>query len=58
MFKYVDFDVDMINQVFEEVGKFCFEVLFFLNQVGDCEGCMYEGDGVVKILIGFKEVYQ
>ena len=45
--KHADLDADTINQVLEEGGKFCAEVLFPLNQIGDREGCTYEGDGVV-----------
>lgn len=56
--KHADLDADTINQVLEEAGKFCSEVLFPLNQVGDREGCTYEGDGVVKTPTGFKEAYQ
>ncbi|HKY92033.1 MAG TPA: acyl-CoA dehydrogenase C-terminal domain-containing protein, partial [Nevskiaceae bacterium] len=41
----------------EEGGKFCAEVIFPLNQVGDREGCTYAGDGVVKTPKGFKEAY-
>ncbi|KWF41643.1 acyl-CoA dehydrogenase [Burkholderia diffusa] len=56
--RHADLDADTINQVLEEAGKFCSEVLFPLNQVGDREGCTYEGDGVVKTPTGFKEAYQ
>jgi alkylation response protein AidB-like acyl-CoA dehydrogenase len=35
-------DADTINQVVEEAGKFCAEVLFPLNQSGDEEGCHYD----------------
>ncbi|KAF1053032.1 MAG: 3-methylmercaptopropionyl-CoA dehydrogenase [Burkholderia gladioli] len=55
--KHAYLDADTINQVLEEAGKFCAEVLFPLNQVGDREGCKYEGDGVVKTPTGFKEAY-
>ena len=55
--KHADLDADTINRV-EEAGKFCSEVLFPLNRVGDREGCTYEGDGVVKTPTGFKEAYQ
>ncbi|KAF1030315.1 MAG: 3-methylmercaptopropionyl-CoA dehydrogenase [Burkholderia plantarii] len=55
--KHADLDADTINQVLEEAGKFCAEVLFPLNQVGDREGCKYEGDGVVTTPTGFKEAY-
>ncbi|BCQ22188.1 acyl-CoA dehydrogenase C-terminal domain-containing protein [Caballeronia sp. NK8] len=56
--KHADLDADTINQVLEEAGKFCSEVVFPLNQSGDREGCTYEGDGVVKAPAGFKEAYR
>ncbi|HTH61975.1 MAG TPA: acyl-CoA dehydrogenase C-terminal domain-containing protein [Paraburkholderia sp.] len=56
--KHADLDADTINQVLEEAGKFCAEVLFPLNQVGDREGCKYVGDGVVTTPTGFKEAYR
>ncbi|SAL58525.1 Acyl-CoA dehydrogenase-like protein [Caballeronia arvi] len=56
--KHADLDADTINQVLEEAGKFCSEVVFPLNQSGDREGCAYEGDGVVKTPAGFKEAYR
>jgi hypothetical protein len=31
--KHADLDADTINQVLEEAGKFCSEVLFPLNQI-------------------------
>ncbi len=55
--KHADLDADTINQVLEEAGKFCAEVLFPLNQSGDEEGCTYAGDGVVTTPKGFKEAY-
>ncbi len=55
--RHADIDADTINQVLEEGGKFCAEVLFPLNQVGDQEGCTYVGDGVVKTPTGFKGAY-
>ncbi|MDR5778403.1 acyl-CoA dehydrogenase C-terminal domain-containing protein [Caballeronia sp. LZ065] len=55
---HADLDADTINQVLEEAGKFCSEVVFPLNQSGDREGCTYEGDGVVKAPAGFKEAYR
>ncbi|CAJ91610.1 Acyl-CoA dehydrogenase related to the alkylation response protein AidB [Cupriavidus necator] len=55
---HADIDADTINQVIEEAGKFCSDVVFPLNQVGDREGCTYVGDGVVKAPTGFKEAYQ
>jgi len=56
--KHADLDAETINQVLEEAGKFCSEVVFPLNQSGDREGCTYEGDGVVKAPAGFKEAYR
>jgi len=56
--KHADLDADTINQVLEEAGKFCSEVVFPLNQSGDREGCTYEGDGVVKTPAGFREAYR
>ncbi|WP_321794335.1 acyl-CoA dehydrogenase C-terminal domain-containing protein [Caballeronia sp. J97] len=56
--KHADLDADTINQVLEEAGKFCSEVVFPLNQSGDREGCTYEGDGVVKTPAGFKAAYR
>ena len=44
-----EIDADTINQVIEEAGKFCSEVIFPLNQSGDREGCTYHGDGVVTV---------
>ena len=56
--KHADLDADTINQVLEEAGKFCAEVLFPLNQSGDQEGCTYAGDGVVTTPKGFNESYR
>jgi alkylation response protein AidB-like acyl-CoA dehydrogenase len=53
-----DIDAATIDQVLEEAGKFCREVLFPLNQSGDEEGCTYQGDGVVLTPKGFKEAYK
>ncbi len=55
---HAEIDADTINQVIEEAGKFCSEVIFPLNQSGDREGCTYHGDGVVTAPTGFKEAYK
>ncbi|TMS59407.1 acyl-CoA dehydrogenase [Imbroritus primus] len=55
---HAEIDAETINQVIEEAGKFCSEVIFPLNQVGDREGCKYEGNGVVTTPSGFREAYQ
>ena len=49
---------DLIDQVLEEGGKFCAEVLYPLNRSGDEEGCTLSGDGVVTTPAGFKEAWQ
>jgi len=55
--QHSDIDAATIDSVLEEGGRFCAEVLFPLNQVGDREGCSYHGDGVVTAPTGFKEAY-
>lgn len=55
---HADIDRETIDSILEEGGKFCAEVLFPLNQIGDREGCTYHGDGVVTAPKGFKEAYQ
>ncbi|MGH8432410.1 MAG: acyl-CoA dehydrogenase N-terminal domain-containing protein, partial [Solimonas sp.] len=54
---HADIDAATIDSILEEGGKFCAEVLYPLNQIGDREGCKYVGDGVVKTPTGFKEAY-
>ncbi len=50
---------DLIDQVIEEGGKFCAEVLFPLNQVGDREGCKLDQiTHEVKTPTGFKDAYE
>ena len=49
---------ELIDQVIEEGGKFCAEVLFPLNRIGDEEGCTYVGDGVVRTPEGFKDAWE
>ena len=55
--KHADLDAETINQVLEEAGKFCSEVIFPLNQSGDAEGCKWQ-DGVVTTPKGFKQAYR
>jgi len=55
--QHTDIDKATIDSILEEGGKFCSEVLYPLNQVGDREGCKHLGDGVVKTPAGFKEAY-
>jgi len=53
---YEDVSEDLIDQIIEEGGKICENVLFPINQSGDQEGCTYE-NGVVRTPKGFKEAY-
>ena len=50
---------ELIDQVVEEAGKFCAEVLFPLNQSGDREGCSVDqATHEVTTPKGFKEAYK
>ncbi len=49
---------DLIDQVLEEGGKFCSQVLFPLNRTGDEEGCTLSDDGVVTTPKGFPEAWK
>ena len=56
--QHADIDVETIDSVLEEGGKFCAEVIFPLNQVGDREGCKLNADGTVTTPTGFKAAYK
>jgi alkylation response protein AidB-like acyl-CoA dehydrogenase len=56
--EHVDTNRELMDQVLEEGGKFCSEVLFPINRSGDEEGCHYEGDGVVRTPKGFKQAWE
>ena len=55
---FKEIDAQTIDQILEEAGKFCSEVIFPLNQSGDKEGCTRNPDGSVTTPTGFKEAYQ
>jgi alkylation response protein AidB-like acyl-CoA dehydrogenase len=56
--KYADADVDTMNAVLEEAGKFASEVIFPLNISGDEEGCTLDKTThSVTTPKGFKEAY-
>lgn len=55
--QHADVTRELTDQVIEEGGKFCAEVLFPLNRSGDEEGCTYAGNGVVTTPKGFKEAW-
>jgi hypothetical protein len=57
--KHADTDVDTINAVLEEGGKFASEVVFPLNISGDTQGCQLNRDThEVKAPDGFKAAYE
>ena len=57
--KHADMDVDTINAVLEEGGKFASEVIFPLNISGDAEGCTLDPKThAVTTPKGFKEAYK
>ena len=53
---YEDFSGELGDQILEEGGKICEQVLFPINLSGDQEGCRFE-NGVVYTPKGFKEAY-
>jgi len=56
--RYAELDVDTINQVVEEAGKFCEDKLLPINQSGDEIGCIYDAaTRSVKTPPGFKEAF-
>ncbi|WP_114969852.1 acyl-CoA dehydrogenase C-terminal domain-containing protein [Rhodoferax ferrireducens] len=56
--QHADMDVDTINAVLEEGGKFAVDVAFPLNISGDTQGCTLDRDThVVTTPKGFKEAY-
>jgi len=57
--KHAEIDVDTINAVLEEGGKFASEVIFPLNQSGDAQGCTLDPvTHAVTTPKGFKEAYK
>ena len=56
--RHADLDVDTVNAVLEEGGKFAAEVAFPLNRIGDQQGCTLDKEThEVKTPDGFKEAY-
>jgi len=56
---HAELDVETVNQVLEEGGKFTAEVLFPLNHAGDREGCHFDAAShSVTTPKGFKDAYR
>src|SRR4029453_17783152 len=57
--RYADLDAETMNQVVEEAGKFCENLLLPVNQSGDAQGCTYDvATRSVKTPDGFKQAYE
>jgi len=57
--RHADTDVDTINAVLEEGGRFASEVIAPLNAVGDTQGCTLDRDThAVKTPDGFRQAYE
>ena len=57
--RYADLDIDTMNQVVEQAGKFCEELLLPINQSGDAQGCAYDpATHSVKAPQGFRQAYE
>ncbi len=55
---HAEVDVDTVNAVLEEGGKFAAGVVFPLNQSGDAEGCTLDpATHAVRAPAGYKEAY-
>ena len=56
---HADIDAELIDQVCEEAGKFCSDVLFPLNLSGDAEGCRYDAQArTVATPSGWRQAWE
>ena len=53
---FADAPADLVDQIFEEAGKFCAGVIHPLNAIGDREGCVRSADGAVTTPRGYKRL--
>ena len=57
--RHAELDADTVNQVVEEAGRFCEDVLLPINLSGDQEGCTYDpSTRAVKTPAGFKAAFE
>ncbi|NNF77730.1 MAG: acyl-CoA dehydrogenase, partial [Rhizobiales bacterium] len=55
---FPDLDLELVDAVLEEAGKFAAEIIAPINQPGDTEGCTFDPEtGDVKTASGWKETY-
>jgi alkylation response protein AidB-like acyl-CoA dehydrogenase len=54
---FAELSPDLVDDILNNAGKFCEEVLQPLNQPGDAEGCHFE-NGTVRTPKGFKQAYK
>ncbi len=55
--RHAEINRELVDQVLEQGGRFCAEVLAPLNRTGDEEGCTFAGDGVVRTPAGFQAAW-
>ncbi|HWS76056.1 MAG TPA: acyl-CoA dehydrogenase family protein, partial [Quisquiliibacterium sp.] len=56
--RHAEVNRELVDQVIEEGGRFCAEVLYPTNRSGDEEGCTLAADGEVRTPKGFREAWQ
>lgn len=55
---FPELDMELVDAVLEEAGKFAADIIAPINQPGDTEGCTYDPEtGNVKTASGWKETY-
>ena len=54
---FADFEMDLVQPILEEAGKFAAEIIAPLNQPGDEQGAQLTGEGVISP-VGFSDAYR